>query len=227
MQKWNWERHAAGSGIAFVVLVLVSSFIVPVPPKLTAGSAKIIHYYASHHRAGLVSSILGGLAILAFIWFGASLASKLRDGGEPRLGAAAFGGILVAAGLAGVSGMLATALFYGLGPDGQQAVKPLHIVSALASTFLWYPLAASPLATAIATWRSSILPRWYGAVSALASLIFVFGGAAIAHSGFYAPFQAYSFIVLIAFLVWVLVTTGLLMKQAGGERAPTAAVVTV
>ena len=46
----------------------------------------------------------------------------------------------------------------------------------------------------------------------------VSGGGALAHSGFYRPDGPWSFVTLIVFLVWTLVTSGWLAWRAAGEH---------
>jgi hypothetical protein len=97
MAKWNWERLAAGSGILFVVLFIVGFFIPGKPPTMSAGNTKWVHYVVSNSREIKVGSILLGLALITFVWFAGSLAARLRDAGEPRLAAIAFGGAVATA----------------------------------------------------------------------------------------------------------------------------------
>src|SRR5437868_345975 len=99
MARWNWERLAGGSGILFVVLFVIGWFVPGKQPSLSASNAKWVHYFVSNSREIKVSAILFGLALMAFIWFGGSLAARLRDAGEARLGAIAFGGTVATAGV--------------------------------------------------------------------------------------------------------------------------------
>lgn len=63
-----------------------------------------------------------------------------------------------------------------------------------------------------------MLPTWYAAITAIGGVVFLFAGAALAHSGFYAPDGAYALIGTIVFLVWILLTTAELIQHAAAEQ---------
>src|SRR5207249_3791445 len=91
MTKWNWERLAAGSGVLFVALFLAAFFVPGKEPNLSDSNAKWVNFVHDHTRELKVSAILFGLAFIAFLWFAGSLATRLREAGEQRLAAIAFG----------------------------------------------------------------------------------------------------------------------------------------
>jgi hypothetical protein len=49
------------------------------------------------------------------------------------------------------------------------------------------PIAVLVAATAIASWRTLLFPRWWAWVSAAAAVVMVSGGATLAKTGFYRP----------------------------------------
>ena len=100
MGRWSWDRLAALSGIVFVGLFIASFFAAPKPPDLNDSRLQWVNYFLDHHRAVKISGILGGLAVIAFVWFLGSLGTAIRASGEQRVAAIAFGGGLVTAGLA-------------------------------------------------------------------------------------------------------------------------------
>jgi hypothetical protein len=71
--------------------------------------------------------------------------------------------------------------------------------------------------------RSAMLPAWYSWLSILAGLWFVVSGLAYADSGFFSPTGGWGFIGFLAFLAWVLLTSGLLLRRAMPGEAPMAA----
>src|SRR5438093_1537259 len=113
MGSWNWDRPAAASALPAIVLFVVGGFLPGTPPALDESRAKIVDYFASNHRAGLIGNILGGLAFIALLWFASHIAATLRRAGEDRLAAVSFGGAIIALGLGGLGGTLNTALFWG------------------------------------------------------------------------------------------------------------------
>ncbi len=81
-----------------------------------------------------------------------------------------------------------------------------------------FPLAIVAGATSIAALRSRILPQWFGALGIVGALWFLVGGATYARTGFFSPDGAYGFIGFLAFLVWVLLTSILLLQRGLAEE---------
>ncbi len=92
MLRWNWDRIAAASGIAFVVLAIAAALVGGPPPNATDSATKVADYYRDYRSGLLIGSYLSGLAIVVFIWFAAALARRIWAAGEQRLAALAFGG---------------------------------------------------------------------------------------------------------------------------------------
>ncbi len=78
MGKWSWERLAAATGLAFIALLIASAAIFS-PPSATKPAQKITAYFLHHHRAGIVSGVLSGVAVIFFLWAMGSLAAALRE----------------------------------------------------------------------------------------------------------------------------------------------------
>ncbi len=72
-------------------------------------------------------------------------------------------------------------------------------------------LAALAAATAIAAFRGRFLPGWFAWASVAAALVILAGGTTWAEDGVWAPDGLYSYVVLTAFLAWLLATSGLLV----------------
>jgi hypothetical protein len=69
MNETTWERYGAASGLAFVVLFMLSVFIVPMPPHLDASTGSVAAYYTSHAKAVLLTEVLAAFSVMAFLWF--------------------------------------------------------------------------------------------------------------------------------------------------------------
>ncbi len=217
MGKWGAERLAAASGFVFVGLFLASVLLQSDTPDLSHSRADFVAYFADHVRETKVAAILGGLALIAFLWFLGSLTSALREGGEQRLATVAFSGGIVTASVALVSVGITAALGYSVAVEAPDMAKGLYVTQFIASTLIGFPVAALAYAAAIASWRKRIFPQWYSLLSGLGAAVFLFSGAALAAKGFYAPDGAYALIAFIAFLVWVVLTSGLLMMRSGEQ----------
>ncbi|HEY8774024.1 MAG TPA: hypothetical protein VIM05_05585 [Gaiellaceae bacterium] len=223
MGRWSADRLAATSGIAFVVLFIVSFFTATMPPDSTDSNSEWVAYFLDHHRATLISAVLIGAAVMFFIWFAGSVGAALRNAGEQRLAAVAFGGGVTAAAVGTVIGGLQAALAYRIAIDSPASVKAFVDVSYGLGVLISFPVAVLIGATAIASWRSGVFPRSWAGVSGVAAVVMVSGGGAIAHSGFYRPDGPWAFVTLIVFLVWTLVTSGWLVMRTHAEAVPAAA----
>ncbi|HUV11575.1 MAG TPA: hypothetical protein VMX12_11400 [Acidimicrobiia bacterium] len=78
MDDKKFEKWGLLAGIEFVVLILVGGLIGGTPPKVTDSTAEITKYFTDHPDALKVANFLGGLSILAFLWFLGSLFQRLR-----------------------------------------------------------------------------------------------------------------------------------------------------
>lgn len=213
MAKANWDRLASLSGLAFIVLLIVSNAIFS-PPALSKSNGKILAYFTNHHRAGLISGILAGLAVVAFVWFLGSLATTLREAGEQRLAATAFGTGLVVAGLAMVGTLIQTALVFRVAADSPDTVRALYDVGALTFGMIGFPIAGMAAATGIAAIRSRVFPEWCVLACGAVAVVSIVGGIALKTHGFFSPTGAMGLIKFIVFLAWVLLTTGALWMHA-------------
>ena len=208
--RWNWDRLAAGSGIVFVALFIAGYFSSAKPPSLNATNSKWVDFVLGHSKELKLSSILFGLAIIAFLWFAGSLAARLRDGGEARLASVLLAGVAGAIGTVGVLIASQTALVR-IAADSPKEVKGWVDFLQVTNTIVDFPVAAVIGSVAIAALRSQVFPLWYGRVAALAAVVVLFGGGALSQKGFYSPDGGYSIIATIVFAAWALVTSGLMV----------------
>ena len=223
MGRWSADRLAATSGIAFVVLFIVSFFTATKPPDSTDSNSEWVTYFLNHHRATLISAVLIGAAVVFFIWFAGSVGVALRNAGEQRLAMVALGGGFVTAAIGIVIGGVQGALAYRIALDSPANVKAFVDLAYALGVLISFPVAVFIGATAIASWRSGVFPRSWAGLSGVAAVIMVSGGGAIAHSGFYRPDGPWAFVTLIVFLVWTLVTSGWLVMRTHAEAVPAAA----
>jgi len=221
MDDAKWERWAAATGILFFVLLAIAVLIVPAsPPKANDTIAKITDYYTGHRKALQISGYLSGLALAAGLWFLGSLRSFLRaaEGGTGRLSAVAFGAGLVSGGMALLATTVVNAIVFNIAgtPGSQTVVRAFFDLSSMAGSFLWFPIAVWAAATGTVAWRTGAFPTWYAQVSLLLAIGFVVAGSGVyANSGPLATGGVYPFIAFIAFGLWVLVTSILMVKRLG------------
>ena len=110
-----------------------------------------------------MSAILFGLAFVAFLWLAGSLAAALREGGEQRLAAVAFGGGVATVAVALASTAFQAAMAWRIAVDEPTLVRAFVDMQWALLATVSFPVAVFIYATAIASWRSRIFPSWYRA----------------------------------------------------------------
>ena len=226
MDDKRWEKLAAGTGVAFVALLLANAFVVPKqPPKIDDPIAKIGEFFGKHHSGLIWGGWLGALAVLFGLWFIGTVAHWVRRQSQPRLATIAFGGGVTATGLALVGGLLSTSLAYLVtAPDdiGPGVARAMFDTSSLAYAFLWIPIAVFVAATSMAGMRSKAMPSWLWGSGAVYSVVAVVASTGVfAHSGGFAPGGSIQLVVFLLFAVWALTLSLWLWANVGaGEGAP-------
>lgn len=219
------DRWAPASGIVFVGLMVVARILIGEPARYDDSGSSITAWLAGSRRDLLIASILQGGALAMFLWYLGSLGTRLREAGEARLGAVAFGAGVVIAGMAAVTITVVGGLAYGIEQNTDSAmIKTLYDLQLAAGPLFAWPLAALAGATALASLRTGIFPQWYGLASAAGTVWFVVAGLSWAREGFFEVDGAAVWVGLIVFLAWTLVTSVVLLQQAQArEEAPRAA----
>jgi hypothetical protein len=220
MDDAKWERWAAATGIAFVVLALVTFFMVPSPPKLDAPIGKIADYYVKHRTAQAISFYIGAIAfVVLFLWFLGSLRTFLMraEGSPGRLSAVAFGGGVVFVSVVAVAALANQTLTLGAAASGDEAlIRALYTVVNVGFAALAFPVAVLVAATSVVALRTKALPSWYGQLGGVAALVFLaLGGIVTRSSGAYAPTGVFGLITFVLFLLWTLATSVLVMQRVG------------
>jgi hypothetical protein len=208
----KWDRWAASTGIVFVALFVAGFFVAGKPPSLSDGNAKWVEFFHDHSKAVKGSSMLFGLAIIAFLWFAAALAARLRDSGEHRLGATVLGGAAATAGTFLVAAGIQASLAYRIAPESPAQVKAFVDLFYTIGILVGFSVGIVIGATSIAALRSGVFPRWFGFAGAVVAVAVVVSGGALAHDGFYSPDGGYALIATAASLVWALVASVLLVR---------------
>src|SRR3974390_2309496 len=109
----------ACTGIGFVVLGLMATFLYPQPPRIDSSAAVILRW-AHQNRTGIAAGMLMGVfASLLFVWFAAHMQRRLAATGDDFFGSVAYGsGIAYAAFVALGSLPAATLVFMDGQPGG-------------------------------------------------------------------------------------------------------------
>jgi hypothetical protein len=223
MDDSKWERRANLGGIFFVVCVAISALLPGSPPKTSDTGSKIANFLADKSSELRWSAFIGGLAVLGLFWWLGSVYRLIRraEGGSPRLAVIAVASAVFASVLAAIGGIMLGALpIVGarvLGPTGGRI---FYIISTNLGIGTLVGAAVFLGAFSAVIIRSRVLPVWLGWIGALVAVVSVAGSAAVATTRdavFYVAFTGF-----IAFLVWTLVVS-ILMLRGGVEPAAAAA----
>src|SRR5256714_2848903 len=155
MDDKRWEKLAAATGIAFVVTVLVSAFLVPQQIKIDDSITKIAGHFLDHRTGLLWATWIGGLAGVFILWFVGTVSSYLRRHGAGRMATIALAGGVAAPAMGFVGTWITGVLtwmagHYGIGAG---AVRTLWTASAITNTVLWFPAAVFVAAGSLAVIR--------------------------------------------------------------------------
>ncbi len=224
MTNWSWERLAAAAGIGTVVLFIVGFIVVGDGPDIDEPLREIVTYYDDKRGNLVVAAILFGLGAVMLMWFLGALATTLREVGQAALSATAFaGGLLVAGVLFVILISVAGAMLTTQEGGSAGAIQALNELSWSCQVVISWPVAVVVGATAAAAARSLVFPRWYALGSGVATVLFLLGGTTWAKDGFWAPDGPYGTITFLLFLVWLALTSVLLMRRPQAADAPLAA----
>lgn len=214
------RRLAPLTGVVFVVLYVIATVIgMSDSPDFAGTEREITEYYTDKKDEVLIGSFIAVIATPFYIWFLGCLRSAIAraEGGTTRLASTAFGAG-IAAGAAGVSGLMVNAMG-ALRVDEQDAIAPAvatayyDIGQILAYAATPALIAAGLAATAVASLRyRAILPVWLAYVTLVLAVIDVI--------------PPISWIGTLLGVLWVLVVSGLLYVQRVAEEPGVARVAT-
>jgi hypothetical protein len=222
MNKWSVERWAASTGIGFAILLLVGGLIPGSPKKYNASAADISSYLTHKHKELLIGGILFGIAYVLFLWFLASFAGMFRDAGQGRLATVIYGAGVATVALAAIGDGVGVALAKLVYVDDPKTVQALYGLQAFVYGRLFWTVTALALATVLAVRRSKAMPDWYAWLTLVAAVLFVIAGVALKSHGFLSPSGAAGFIGFLAIVVWIALSS-LLLVQKTASATPAAA----
>jgi len=170
MRKDWW---APLTGVAFVVLVIVSFIVAGEPPDANSPPQEIIDHYVDNKDAVMIGSLLSVIAAALLVFFGAVLRSALRAAEGPGgvLSAVAFAGTIIMATGAALDATISFAL-----ADRADDVAPVGVQALQA---LWdndfFPIVLGAalllLGAGLSIARTGVLPRWLGWIGVLVGVL--------------------------------------------------------
>ena len=220
MDTINWERWARAAGVGFVVCTVAAFIVGGEPPKVSDPAADVVSYFDGDRTQVLVSSFLFAVALGLWIWFGGALANTLRNRGEGRVAATIVGAVAVFVSIQLTTTALNAMLAHSVAGSGDEGVTQalfgltwgLDVVAAIPSAVFF-------LTASVGLKRTGMIPAWltWGGVAVAA--LFILRSTNWAREGFWSPTGEYLFILIPLALLWILVTSVILFREA---REPTA-----
>jgi hypothetical protein len=221
----RWERYGAAAGVAFAVLVMASFFMVPSPPHVDAGTAKIASYYADHRQALLASGLVGIFGAMFFIWFLGHLRHVLQraEGGAEALSPIVYGAGIVGVSVGVLSAVPSTVLAFAAHQGDLVAnagvVRMLSDMSAVMTSLLLVVIAVFVAAAGLAmVWGEIVAPAlgWIGIGVAVVDV--VAGSAGLFQSTYNAFWTGFGVVAFVGFAVWTLAIGGAMLQHPEVER---------
>jgi hypothetical protein len=211
-----WRRSAAAGGVLFVVLSVASTFVAGAPPASDASAAKITTYFHDHSGAIKVSLLLGGLGVMALLWWLGALWRILSDAesGRPQLTAVAAVALGSGVTLAMSSGTFTAAAAQRADTLGDN-VQLLFTLSLITIAAAGFGLSLFLATVCMLNMRARVFPVWTNAVGAVAAAAFLVGTIATTTDA-----NAVNVVALVAFLVWCIWLLGVstsMWKSAGRQ----------
>jgi hypothetical protein len=211
----NWERFGRAAGIGFVVFTVAAFIVGGEPPKVSDSADDVVSYFTDDRSQVLVSSVLFAVALVLFLWFAGTVANLLLQRGEGRVAATAL-----AAGTSWVVIQLVltavtAALAHSIATDGDATgVRALFTLSWVLDMLGALPIAATVLAVSVGLRRTQMIPQWLSWGGVVVSVLLALRSTTWARDGFWSPTGEYLFILLPLALLWILITSIVLVRGA-------------
>ena len=215
----DWERWARAGGIGFVVFVILAFVVGGETPSVGDPVEEVVSYYDGDRGQVLASSALFALALGFWIWFAGTLANNLRERGEGRVAATIVGAVATFAAIQLVGTALNAVLAYSVAGSGEPGVtKALFDLTWTLDVLAAVPSAVFFLAAALGLRRTAMVPGWLSWAAIGVAALFGLRITNWAADGFWSPTGGYLFVLIPLTLLWILVTSVILVR----DRAPEA-----
>jgi hypothetical protein len=208
------SRFAPLSGVAFVVLLAVhATLALDGLPPMNASAEDVVRYTTDKTSEIQVGAYLQGIAIVAFLWFIASLFHRLRwsEDGPARLSVVAVSGAIGTVSLLGVHISLMTVLALRGDDLGAEVVIFAWVLTFLILGMSSFTAAATMLAAGVLILRSQPLPRWLGVAAIVDAAFWLVGGIGAASTA--DMWGAIGGIAFLLWLAWISVTSIVLVRR--------------
>jgi hypothetical protein len=189
----DWQRVWRGAGIQFLVLFVIAGLFRGMQPEIGSSAATLVDYYDGNSTRIFIASVILGFAFLNLMWFGAALASALRDAGKAGWGSAATAASTAFAGVWFVIAAIGATLAYSVAGSGNSAITSgLNDLVWVLLVLSAFPTAMLIMSGSFGLWRAGILSNRGFALGVTAMVLVLLRATTWASDGFWAPDGAYS-----------------------------------
>jgi hypothetical protein len=221
------DRYATVTGVGFVFFAVLAYLFAPDLPKADDSDEEVLRWFVDNDTRVLWQTFLFGLGGVFFLWFFATMASRLRRAeSEPvgRLPAVIVAAAGAAAGLFSV-GLASFGALAKMADDGELLVPGTRVLFELgnmALSLVDLPAFVLVAAISLGVLRTGLLAEWLawagGAFLVLA--IIDVAGRTIGDSAAFGPGGPFGILTFLLFLAWTLAAS-LLLWQATPAPAAT------
>jgi len=234
MNDRTFERLGASSGLAFVVLALLSGFIYPQQPRVDAAPATTLAWVQKHHAALQAGMIFDFFAAAMLLWFVGYLHRALTraEGEAAALAPVVFGsgiGVAITTALAALPTTLLA--FMNAQPGGIGDPSLIRMLGDLNTIFFSVTSVMTAVFLSALGWamvRGRFIAVWFGWTCLIVA---VFNAIAVWIGVTFSSYHGKAWLVIgwgayIGFLVLMLIASGSLLKrpQSAPANSPSVAV---
>ena len=225
----DWQRVWRGAGIQFLVFSVIAGIFLGVQPGIGASAATLADYYDGNSTRIFIATVILGFAFLNLMWFGAAIASALRDAGKAGWGAAATASSTAFASVWFLVIAIDAALAYSIAGAGNETLTSgLHELIYVLLVLSAFPTAMLIMSGSFGLWRAGLLSNRGFGLGVTAMVLVLLSATTWASDGFWAPDGAYSQYVATGVLaLWVLGISRVLRAQRDTTTSVTDAPVPV
>ncbi|HVA42987.1 MAG TPA: hypothetical protein VNF50_05845 [Acidimicrobiales bacterium] len=219
MNETTWERYGAASGLAFVVLFILSVFIVPMPPHLDASTGSVAAYFMSHAKALLLTEVLTAFAAMAFLWFLGHLRHVMQraEAGHEELSPIVMVAGVALAGL-DIMSMMPTAIMAFMAHRGDAlagtTVRMMWDWNQVGIAFVTLSLGLFLIVASMAMVRKEMVAAWLGwAGMVLAALCWIDGIVMFFQLSYSSFDNALGLVTILGFALWMAVASITMLQR--------------